>query len=332
MRNPARLRTAFLILVAACLTAAAVAATPRAVPDDGRIVMTDYGCRDWGPDLVHFRVDTKRFPPGQVVLHDAAGQPVPFQIEGDVLSFVASLPKGQTVAWKLVPGKPDPKATTLQVRKTADSILAGNEFFTLRLPPAGTKRFANGVAASEVPTPLAGWQPAGGPWMGASRFVTDRKVVSCALAVLRNGPACFEYEARYRFEPAGQYVCRVAVSPGLPLARISEEIDSGTLQRNNASFLMLDLSKGWRPSRFVCVEQAGEVGMKIACYPLAEHLAAKRQAAFKVSAFGGTGAPPPPVRPEKDLFLLDRIVPGGKWGGLRGGVGFFARISSTGVE
>jgi len=35
---------------------------PAEVPADGRISVTDYGYRDWGPELVHYRVDLKPQP------------------------------------------------------------------------------------------------------------------------------------------------------------------------------------------------------------------------------------------------------------------------------
>ncbi|HUT56336.1 MAG TPA: hypothetical protein VNA25_00515 [Phycisphaerae bacterium] len=54
----------------------------RTVPPDGRITLTDHGYRDWGPELVHYDLDTKAFRPGNLVLLDAAGRAVPFQGEG----------------------------------------------------------------------------------------------------------------------------------------------------------------------------------------------------------------------------------------------------------
>ena len=73
--------------LAACQAQAADSKLParKSVPNDGVIRLTDYGFRDWGPELVHYTVDTKAFKPGEVVLRDEAGAEVPCQIDGDVL-------------------------------------------------------------------------------------------------------------------------------------------------------------------------------------------------------------------------------------------------------
>ena len=92
-------------------------------------------------------------------------------------------------------------SSTLRVKEGGESLEIGNEFFTLRVP-SGKKVFDRPAAAASVPAPFQGWQPAGARWMGGSRFVTDRKVTAMACAVLKNGPACVQYEARYRFAPA----------------------------------------------------------------------------------------------------------------------------------
>jgi len=314
------------VLVSCAATTPAAGPQYRSVPDDGKITLTDYGCRDWGPDLVHYTVDPGRFKPGKVVLLGADGKAVPCQVDGNVLSFVASVKKGTSATYTLHDGTPDPNATTLKVQAGRDRVEVGNEFFTLVLPGVGTTQFENPQDATTVPTPLVKWQAAGGPLMGACRFADPRKVQSCSFATLHNGPAWFEYEARYRFAPVGDYVCRVSVSPGIPLARITEEVDSGQLQVNNKGFLLLDLHKGWTPQCIRHVVQGSEIGLSIRDDAVADYLAKRKQEAFGVSGFGGTGAPPPPVKPDDGLFLLERMVPGGKWGGLTGGIAVAATM------
>ena len=99
------LATCVLAVASSCLAGpirmAADTMATAAVPDNGRIAITDYGYRDWGPELVHYRVDTARFPPGKLVLLDQAGRAVPFQIDDGVLSFVASAAKGKTTTYVL---------------------------------------------------------------------------------------------------------------------------------------------------------------------------------------------------------------------------------------
>jgi len=157
---------------------------PRAVPPDGKIAITDYGYRDWGPELVHYTVDPNVFRPGDAVLRDEAGGEVPCQIDGNVLSFVATLGKGKTASYTLAKGKA--AASSLLVKEAGEVLEIANEFFTVRVPAPGKKTYQQ-PAASHVPAPLLGWRPAGGSWMGGSRFVTDRAVSAMAAAVLRNG-------------------------------------------------------------------------------------------------------------------------------------------------
>ena len=58
-----RTRSVLLALLPSC----GASIGPRcSVPADGKITLPDYGYRDWGPDLLHYRVDAKRFPPDRV--------------------------------------------------------------------------------------------------------------------------------------------------------------------------------------------------------------------------------------------------------------------------
>lgn len=85
-----------------CVAAGAANPAGRAsVPADGRITITDYGYRDWGPELVQYTVDTDRFDPDRVVLIDSQGGRVPCQIDGSTLSFVASVPKASSTTYTL---------------------------------------------------------------------------------------------------------------------------------------------------------------------------------------------------------------------------------------
>jgi hypothetical protein len=63
-------------------TAAGTELVMAAVPGDGVIRLTDYGHKGWGPEVLHYRVDTSRFHPGEPVLLNGEGKAVPFQIKG----------------------------------------------------------------------------------------------------------------------------------------------------------------------------------------------------------------------------------------------------------
>ena len=293
-----------------------------AVPEDGRIVMRDYGYRDWGPELVRYAVDAKRFPTGGLVLLDAAGKAVPFQIDGGVLAFVASVPKGGDATWTLKPSPTDRSAenTRLRFAQAGGRLEVRNEHIALRLPAPGAKAFDPPVGAGGATPPVYQWAGADGAWMGRARLVTPRNVASQSFSLVRSGPACVEYEARYRFAPAGEYVWRVRLSPGMPIAVVTEEFDFGEA-RDGEDLLLLDLHAGWRPGSVGWVGAEGEQMLPpLHSSPLADYLAAKRSAREQAPPVGGEGQAPSPRVPEAGMSLLERIVPAGKWGGYKGGV------------
>ena len=295
----------------------------RHVPADGRIAIADHGYRDWGPELVHYGVDTKRFPPGRLALLDGEGRAVPFQIDGGVLAFVASVPKGGTAVYTLQASERDRSTanSTLAWGEFGDVVEMRNEHLALRMPKPGSAVHAKPVAASAVPPPIVRWAGRDGRWMGGARFVTARKVAAHAFAVVRQGPACAEYEARYRFAPKGEYVWRVRLSPGMPIAIVTEEFDFGEVTEGR-DLLMLDLHAGWTPQHTGWVTGAGEERMPpFRRAAFADHVASKRKAAAEAAPVGGVGKAPRSWEPEKSLVLLSRTAPAGKWGGYVGGIG-----------
>ncbi|MGD0091492.1 MAG: hypothetical protein ABSE73_16355, partial [Planctomycetota bacterium] len=314
-----------LVLLAHVPAAVSAAISRRVVPPDGKIVIQDYGARDWGPELVQFQLDTGRFVPGQLVLTDAQGRAVPFQIEGDMLAFVASVGKGQSVAYKLAAAAKDCSAenSTLKCSVQGDWFEAANEFLALRCPKPGAKSYAAPIEAAAAPAPLAQWKPAGvEQWIGGARFATARKVTACTFSLLHQGPAFVEYEARYRFEPAGQYVLRVRLAAGVPLAAVTEEFDFGAVT-GGEDLLLLELHKGWQPAR-ICIATAtgeGSTPGPLEAKPFQKYIEERRKTGLLCTAsVGGFGVPPDPYFPEPGLAFLEKIVPGAKWGGLTGGI------------
>ena len=325
MHLPMRLAASALALLAFAISQAACMEGTRmgtVVPKDGRIRITDYGYRDWGPELVHYRLDTQRFPPGRLVLTDAAGKAVPFQVDGGVLAFVASVPKGETAVYALAASPTDraAKGTTLAAGVRGDVFEMKNEHLALRMPAPGTRAFPQPADAAQVPPPILQWAHADRGWMGGARFVTDRKVASCAFSVVRQGPACVEYEARYRFAPRGEYVWRVRLAPGMPIATVTEEFDFGEMT-DGRDLLMLDLHAGWKPANVAAVGSSGEQQMPGAkASPYDAYVESRKQATSKGEPVGGVGDAPKPFVPEKGLFLLSKTAPAGKWGGYVGGI------------
>ncbi|MBA3685389.1 MAG: hypothetical protein H0W72_09125 [Planctomycetes bacterium] len=305
-----------ILLLAASLGAVS-AADPVArtvVPRSGEIVMVDHGYRDWGPELVHYTVDPAVFKPGAVVLRDAAGVELPCQIDGTTLSFVASLGKGARANFTLAAGRPA-AASSLRMTEAGDLLELSTGTVAVRVPRLGAKNLPSPVDASTVPAPMQGWRIGQGPWIGASRFVSERTISGYAMTVVSKGPACLEYEARYQFAPAGEYVCRFALSPGLDRVEVTEEFDFGSITAGK-DFVLVDLQKGFTPTSIGLVSW-DERNTALNTQPLESYVAGKVQAARTAAPISAGGVPLPPI-PEAGMTLIDRINAGWHCGGLAG--------------
>lgn len=285
----------------------------RMLPDDAPITIQEYGYRDWPLALVHYTVPAGKLKAGAVCLTAADGVAVPAQVDGDTLAFVTRLAKRATTTYTLSAGKP--ASSSLRVARSRKSVEVGNEFFTLRLPPLGAQSYKTPAAADTVPGPLIAWQPADGPWMGTTRFVTTRPVMAMASRIVRDGPACFEYEIRYRFAPQGEYVCRVTVVPGLEYAHVMDEYDFN-VRTEGKDFLLLELHKGFTPESIGWSIGESADGKR---QPYQAYIDVNTQANVNKPApsVGGQGATPVPPQPEADLVLLEKVLPAGRWGGTK---------------
>jgi len=295
------------------------AAEHRPVPDDGTIRLTDYGFRDWGPELVRYTLDTKKFEPGRLALLAGDGKALPFQIQNGVLMFVASVKKGQTAAYTLQHADQDRSRenSALTQRPAADAVEVGNEFFTLRLPKPQKTQFPEPVAAQGVTAPLLAWKQSGFDWAGGAHFHTERKVSGLEIRALDDGPATVAYEARYRFEPYGEYVWQVRVSTGVPVALVTEEYDFGVVTDGH-DFLMLGLGENWKPQEIGFLTGEG-TSTQCKVEPIGAYVEQKSKEQQGPLRNVGAYAPPAAYAPGRNLALLEKIVPGGPWG-LRSGM------------
>jgi len=302
------------MMLVTLLGCAMLASAQMRVPRDGKITLVDHGYRDWDAEVLHYRADPAAFPAGKVVLKDAAGTEVPSQIDDGILSFVAALPKGGSATYTLAPGTPDPALSSLRVSTEGDQLVLANAWLAVRVPKPAERTLAAPVAAAGVPAPLQGWRHGDSPWMGGSRLLTDRQVSAYRFALVKRGPVCVEYEARYQFVPKGEYVCRIVVSHGLPRAEVIEEFDFGSITPGQ-DFLLLEVQKGMAAATF------GIAGGSIQRAPLAQYLAPKLKDGTNPPApVGGDGATPLPPLPEPGMVLLEKIGPAVRFGGLIGGV------------
>jgi len=293
----------------------------RELPDDGTITLTDYGYRDWGPEAVHYALKRAVPPGGNYALLDGDGKAVPFQLDGNTLTFIGAVKRGGTATYRFQMSDRDRSGdnSTLAVARRDEMIEVKNEFLALRLPAPATREFAEPIDAARATPPLAQWAGADGAWMGGARLVTARKVRAQSFAIIRNGPAAFEYEARYRFAPRGEYVLRVQLAPGRPLATVTEEFDFGEIT-SGEDVLVLELHKGWQPRGIGVIKGANEQQHNtLDSAPYQAYVDAKRKATQQAAPVGGVGAAPAPFMPGANLVLLEQHVPGGRWGAMRGG-------------
>jgi len=337
--SPFTFPIALLLLLGAMISAGAQGMAPRdayaPVPANGVITLTDYGFRDWGPELVHYTLDTQRFKPGKLVLLDGKGQAVPFQVtptaeRGTLLSFVAAVKQGQTSTYTLQASPKDRAGEhgTLLQQKKGGSVEVGNEYFTLALPRPARKSFRTPVAADQVPAPIQRWKQAGCNWAGGAHFATARKVTGYEIRCLDEGPASVTYQARYHFAPKGEYAWQVRVSAGVPVAVISEDFDFGEITEGH-DFLMLGLGENWQPEQIGF--QTGEnVTMHNVLEPLPAYLERRKAEGNKAVSNVSSKVPPEIYKPADGMVLLDKISATGTWG-PKGGVNLRAAKKDGGA-
>jgi len=295
------------------------AASYSTVPDSGIIMIRDYGCRDWGPEPVHYLLDTKVFPPPRLVLRDANGHNVLYQILNQpdgtkLLCFVAAVPKGGTAVYTLQSADHEgiyDSAPALWHRPGSGGIDISNEHFGVRVPPMRKFSDPRGVPADKVPPPILAWRQNGFDWVGGSRLLTDRKVVAYESECVENGRVTVAYRSRYRFAPAGEYVWQIRVSERVPVALITEEYDFGRATEGR-DLLMLGAGENWKPEQIGFLAGEGPE-TRNALEPLGLYLARKRNERLAPIQSVGAFVPPPPPMPGEGLLLLEKIVPGGPW-------------------
>ncbi|MCY2952558.1 MAG: hypothetical protein NTU53_11360 [Planctomycetota bacterium] len=303
-----------------------------AVPGDGVIQLTDHGYRNWGPELVQYRIDPAQFPPGNRVLLSPDGKAVPFQIKADVLSFVAELSKGQTLQYRLQPADADRSRedSRLSVSKAGEFLEIANDRVAVRVAGPQEKTLPEPAAAATVSAPLAGFKQQGQSWIGGSHFESPRRISSYQFRVVEEGPASIAYEARYRFAPVGEYVWRVQLDNGLPYPVITEEFDFGTMTDGH-DFLVLDVTRGWSPDTYHYIECAfggGESPLFTGgtySSNLGEYIKLKTSAWDKLAS---SSAPYPYQPGSSNMVLLDRLTHTGAFG-PRGAIGLSGENQAT---
>ncbi len=208
----------------------------------------------WGPDIIREAV---AFPEGAVTpdgvaLRDAAGRPVPVQLDDVTLwrdgksvktaraVFMASLQPDATAAWTLTAGnKPQPGGTAASpsapdgprgrgpspgVSATLrDGVIElSNALTGIRLA-GGAQTFAEPVAGGKLPGPIQGVRLPDGAWVGSGRWETDLGCTGYTAEITASGPVFARAKLRYDFEGGKSYSATVELYDGQDLAIVTEE-------------------------------------------------------------------------------------------------------------
>lgn len=285
------------------------------LPPDGEIKLVDHGYRNWGPELVRYRL-TPDQARGNHVLLGPDGAAVPFQVRDGQLSFVAALPKGSRASYRFQPAPADRSGenSRLSATKSGGWLEIANEKLALRVPAPVERQLGAPVSASAVPAPLAGYRQANLGWCGGAHFETARQVKAFRFRIAEQGPANITYEASYGFAPAGEYVWRLQLANGLSYATVTEEFDFGALT-DGRDLLVLDIARGWSPDtyRFMYGGFGGGESPLLTGGVETSGLAAyvdKRRAEWR-----NWPAMPKPVAPAGDsVAFLDRLTQTGAYG------------------
>lgn len=306
------------VLISPVVFAATDGPPMASVPANGAIVLKDYNYRNWGPELVRYQIDTNTFQPGKLVLFNPSSTTIPFQISGNVISFVAQLNKNQTTTYTLQSSVTDRSGenSAITVQTVGMNLEVGNAQFTLRLPVPQSQSFATPVDASQAPAPLVGIKHAGGTWYGGSHFASEHQVSGYNFSVIEQGKSSVTYEARYTFAPAGQYICRIQVVNGLAYALFTEEFDFGVMTPGH-DFLVLDLTSGWSPDtyRYMYGGFGGGESPLLTGAITTSGLSSYIATATTAWTNWGATAPPKPYQPgNSSLVLVDRISSTGSFG------------------
>ena len=258
---------------------------------DQTLTWTDYTGRGFPADLVNYTVPAAGADKLSVL--DSTGAVVPSQItpgEGAdansaTLSFVADLPKDATRTYTIHTGGSSAAASGGVTTKTSDTSLEmSSSLLGVRVPPPTAKDFTAPVAASTLPAPIVSFCEAGGPWRGAGKILSDRKVKSFHVTLAAKGPVFAETRYEIEFADGGYYHASIRVIEGVPLAKIHEEYDAkGPVTQD---YWELNATQGSTPDKVETMKAVGNGGYKENILTLADFIAKPAQ-----TGGGGYGRP-----------------------------------------
>jgi hypothetical protein len=182
----------------------------------------DFIGQDWKNDLVSFafkKTLSAQQVAGLSLLGPDNGE-VPFQAvtAGGTtrIYFLAGLPAYGQSTYRMVSRKLRSPASPFVIEEKADAL-----------------RVSNGVTGVEVPTaagdytngPIRAVRMKSGAWIGGSRLVTKRTIVSYQARIVRRGPVFVDIECHYRFTGDKSWTLNLRVIAGEPVVLIRESFD-----------------------------------------------------------------------------------------------------------
>ncbi len=214
----------------------------------------DYTGRGFPPDLVQYELKVSPETVSMLHLFDATGQSLPLQVSKvnsngiATLSFVAQVPADGELAVTLRDDSKGPAPIgSLRAERRGKNIELSNALLSVRLPGEVNESFTGPVAAATLPAPILGFRSGAGSWIGAGRILSTKPVKSLKIELVETGPVYAELFYEIQYADGGYYRANIRVIDHVPLVKIDEQYDMGTL--DGTQFWELDLSAGWKPDR-----------------------------------------------------------------------------------
>lgn len=232
--------------------------------EESRIRIEDLTGRGFDPDLVLYRLEKPLAQARTLRVQDAQGKAVPTQVvvneAGAVnLALVTSVAPGGAVEYTLVPEGAMPAATQLSASAGTEGLELSNRRLAVRLPAAQERTFDPAVAASSLPAPILAFRTGDSGWLGAGSIKTERAVKALRVEMVQQGPVFVEVRYELEWAQGGYYRAQIRVIDQVPLVKVREEFDLGTL--DGTDFWELDLAAGWKPDQLEIASTAGNGGV-----------------------------------------------------------------------
>ena len=234
--------------------------------EEQALTIREYTGRGFAPDLVHYSVRPAGRSARGLRVADADGRLLPIQVSDRdergfvTLSFVAEAPAGKTAAYTMRDdGRGRPPGGGLTVEKTRLGIVLSNGLLSVRVPRAARKKWRTPVPAAELPAPVLAFRSGESEWLGAGKVLTTRRVKAWRVSLAQDGPVYADVNYEVEWAEGGFYRARIRVIDRVPVVKVREEFDLGSL--DGTDFWELDLGRGWSPDRWAYAMTNGNGGV-----------------------------------------------------------------------